>query len=301
MLDRLLGRAELKERISELESENERLQRQMEAESDRRRDAVTQRQRAEERVNRLEDRIAELRDRVERAEADEDAGGRSFRRRERCRGERLDAVLDRLRGVEAPPDGALTAYVAEGEVPDPVAATLGDRSPLVRDAAPALVVADDAGLVAAALRPPLPPEPFATWEATFRLRDRWFRPTGRFAFGLVRSDSFAFGVYDGEERAAFEGFESDVMSDHSKGGFSQGRFERRRDEQIDSHLDAVRETLADHDADALDRVILVGERTVLSRLEGDADVTAAVDVGGRDREALTDAFREFWTTRVYGL
>lgn len=300
MLDRLLGRAELKARIDELEETNDHLERQLDAEAERRSDAVTERQRAEERINRLEDRIAELRDRAERAEATGGDVDRSFRHVEDCRGRRLEAVLDRLRGVDAPPDGALTAYVA-GEVPDPVVEALGDRLPLVRDAAPALVCADDAGLVAAAFRPPLPPEPFADWGAEFRLRAEWFRPVGRFGFGLVRSDTFAFGVYEGDDRVAFEGFDSDVMSDHSKGGFSQGRFERRRDEQIESHLGAVRDVLDEHDAGALDRTVLVGEKTALSRLEDDADVTARVDAGGDGSDDLDAAFEEFWTTRVYGL
>ncbi|AUX08517.1 peptide chain release factor-like protein [Halalkaliarchaeum desulfuricum] len=298
MIDRLLGRAELKARIDELEEANEHLERQLEAESDRRADAVTERQRAEERINRLEDRIEELQDRVSRAEEGRDEE-LSFRHAERCRGRRLESVLDRLRSLEAPREGALTAYV-ETEVPDSVREVLGDRSPLVRDAAPALVLADDAGVVAAALAPPLPPEPFSEWEDCFRLPDKWFRPTGRFGFGLVRSDTFAFGVYDGDELDAFEGFESDVISDHSKGGFSQGRFERRRDEQIDAHVDRVRNVLKTRDED-LDRTVLVGERTVLSRLESDVDVTATAGAGGTDRDALAAAFEEFWTTKLYGL
>ena len=298
MIDRLLGRAELKARIDELEEANEHLERQLEAESDRRADAVTERQRAEERVNRLEDRIEELQDRVRRAEEGRDEV-LSFRHVERCRGGRLASVLDRIRSVAAPQEGVLTAYV-DGEVPGPVREVLGHRSPLVRDAAPALVLADDAGIVAAAMVPPLPPEPFLEWGDRFRLPRRWFRPTGRFGFGLVRSDTFAFGVYDGEELDAFDGFESDVISDHSKGGFSQGRFERRRDEQIDAHLDRVRNVLAERDGD-LDRTILVGEGTLLSRLESDADVTSTAAAGGADRDALENAFAEFWTTKLYGL
>ncbi|UWG51922.1 Peptide chain release factor eRF1 [Halalkaliarchaeum sp. AArc-CO] len=298
MIDRLLGRAELKARIDELEEANEHLERQLEAESDRRADAVTERQRAEERINRLEDRVEELQDRVRRAEDNRDEG-LSFRHVERCRGRRLESVLDRLRSLEGPQEGILTAYV-DGDVPEPVRELLGDRSPLVRDAAPALVLADDAGVVAAAMVPPLPPEPFLEWDDRFRLPRRWFRPTGRFGFGLVRSDTCAFGIYEGEELEAFEGFESDVISDHSKGGFSQGRFERRRDEQIDAHLDRVRDVLEDRDGD-LDRTILVGEGTLLSRLASEADVTATTDAGGADRDALGDAFAEFWTTKLYGL
>ena len=51
MLDDLLGRTELKERIEELETERDRLEARLEAESERRADAVSAKQTAEERIN----------------------------------------------------------------------------------------------------------------------------------------------------------------------------------------------------------------------------------------------------------
>ena len=101
MLDKLLGRAELKARIEELEDENHHLERQLDAESDRRADAVSDKQAAEERINRLEDRITELEDRVERSQQREEHG-REPRRTESLRGDRLDSVLDRLESVSTP-------------------------------------------------------------------------------------------------------------------------------------------------------------------------------------------------------
>jgi len=296
MLDRLLGRAELRDRIAELEGENERLRRQLDAESERRSEAVTGRQRAEERVNRLEDRIEELEDRVERAEND-DAPEPSFRRVETVRGRRLGELLDRLDSLETGPEGVLTAFV-DDDPPGAVREAFGDRARLVRRAAPAVVVVDDAGMVSAALRPPIEPEPFCAWDDRVRIDDGWFRPAGRFAFGLVSADAFAFGVYDGDDRVSFEGFESDVKGNHSKGGFSQSRFERLRDEQLEAHLDDVREALSEHDAE---RTLLVGDRAALAELEAFADATATVDERGADRGALDAAFRSFWSTRVYGI
>ncbi len=66
-VDELLGRASLRERIDELEDENERLRKRYEAESDRRAEATTARQDAEERINRLEDRIAQLEGELDQA------------------------------------------------------------------------------------------------------------------------------------------------------------------------------------------------------------------------------------------
>jgi peptide subunit release factor 1 (eRF1) len=160
------------------------------------------------------------------------------------------------------------------------------------------VLADDAGLVSVALDPPRPPERFTQWGPGFRLRESWFRPTGPYALALVRSDTFAYGAFEADDRVAFEAVESDVMGNHSKGGFSQARFERRRDEQVDRHLDRCREVV---DERAPETLYVVGERTVLDRFEDVADATRPVDARGDPESALAAAVREFWTTTLYRL
>ena len=299
MIDRLLGRAELKERIEELEEEKRHLQRRAEAEEERRSDAVADRQRAEERVNELEHRIESLEDRLKRAEGTE--ASVEFRRVTDRSGSRLADALDRFRAVESgDPEGLLTAFVPDADsVPAAVSDWFGERAALVRRAAPAVVLADDTGAVSVALTPPIAPEPFDRWSDRFRLDEAWFRPTGRFAFAVVRSDTFAVGTYEGDERVAFEGFASEVKEAHSKGGFSQGRFERRRDGQIDDHLEKANEALAEvADAEDVDRVIAVGERSVLGRVRDRADVTDVSDATGKPEAALDDAFRDFWRLRI---
>lgn len=296
MLDELLGRAELKDRIEELEEEKEHLRRRAAAEEERRSEAAAKRQAAEERVNRLEDRITELEDRVERAGREEP--NLAFRGVERLSGSRLDEVLARLRSVATTEEGALTAMVADDAVPEVVRETFGEHVALVRRASPCLVLTDDAGLVSAALAPPVEPEPFTEWSDGFELNEAWLRPTGRFGFAVVRSDLFAYGTYEGRDLVDSEGFTSEVKEQHSKGGFSQQRFERLRDEQIDEHLDECAERL---DARDPDRLFVVGERTVLGRFRDRADVTATVDATGDPETALGSAFRDFWTTQLFRL
>jgi peptide subunit release factor 1 (eRF1) len=296
MLDDLLGKTELKKRIAKLEDENERLQNQLEAEQERRADASTAKQDAEERINRLEDRIADLEGQLDQAESDDDL---TFRYREDVAGERRDAVLDRLRSFGTGAEGVLTAYI-EGDLPEPVVETLGERTPLVRRAEPCLVVADDAGLLATALDPPVPPGPFCEWDDHVPLERSWFAPGGRYALALVRADLFAVGVYEGVDRVDFSGFESDVKGQHSKGGYSQSRFERLRDEQVEDHLDDVRMVLRTLRGD-VDRLFLAGDRKAIEALDEPADAVAAVDATGDPEEALGTAFHDFWTTRIYGL
>lgn len=300
MLDELLGRAELKRRIETLEEDKRHLQRQLDAESERRADAVSARQDAEERINRLEDRIEALGDRVARSESADD-DGRAFRGVDSLRGDRLIDVLDRLDSVEAGPEGALTAAVTDDDrpLPETVADAAGDDAPLVRRAAPTVYCTDDAGLVSIGLRPPLVPAAFARWGDGFELDRAWFRPTGRLLFGVVRADVCAVGEYVDGKRRDWAGFESDVKADHSKGGFSQGRFERIREEQIAEHLEKATDLLERRrEAFDPDRVVLTGERAVLAELGALADHTARTDAGGDPGAALEHAFADFWTTRL---
>jgi peptide subunit release factor 1 (eRF1) len=298
MLDELLGRAELKARIEELEEENHHLERRAEAEEERRAEAAAERQEAEAEVNRLEDRITELEDRVERLGGDEEAD-LDYRGTEDLFGERLDEVLARLDSFATGPEGAFSAVVGD-DVPAAVADAFGDRTALVRRAAPCLCLTDDAGLVSVALDAPTPPDEFAAWDDQFRAERSWFVPEDPVRVALVRSDLFALGVYDGASVTLVDEVESDVMNAHSKGGFSQARFERRRDEQVDNHLDRATEALDAHESVA-DGLVVLGERTVLGDFRERADWVATVDASGDPEEALREAVREFWTTRLYRL
>ncbi|WP_332899931.1 Vms1/Ankzf1 family peptidyl-tRNA hydrolase [Haladaptatus sp. CMSO5] len=291
MFDDLLGRTELKERIEALESEKRHLERQLSAEQERRADASHARQQAEERVNRLEDQIAGLEGKLGQPDGEQSL---SVRTAERLRGDRLSEVLTRLESVETGPEGALSAVVTD-DLPTELTDLLGDRAALVSRAAPCVFFGDDAGLVSVALEPPLVPDAHATWDDHFAFDRAWFEPTGTFAFALVRSDLFALGEYEGRERVSLTGFETDVKSNHSKGGFSQGRFERIREGQIADHVERCLEAVEQTDAD---RLIVVGERTVLGKFKPHADATRTVDATGEPEEALADAFRDFWTTRL---
>lgn len=301
MLDSLLGRASLKAEIETLEAELadcrdelDRLEEQREAADRRRREAIREGQAAQEERNRLEDRIEQLTTDLERAR-----GGTSVspRGRRRCSRTHTDRILQILSSVETEPEGAYTAMVTDAGA-DAIREHFSDRRGLVADAAPCLCLFDDAGLIEVALEPPLAPAPFERWDDRFHLETEWFLPTGSFSFALVRADRFALGTYDGSTMTYRDGFESEVMGRHSKGGFSQARFERRREEQIDAHLDRVTEAMAQLDPDEL---VLAGSREALDRLEIDARASVAVDASGPLESALESAFDAVWTTTLHRL
>ncbi|MFB6114906.1 MAG: Vms1/Ankzf1 family peptidyl-tRNA hydrolase [Candidatus Nanohalobium sp.] len=70
-----------------------------------------------------------------------------------------------------------------------------------------------------------------------------------------------------EEEGEFEEVEtlkSRIEKKHSKGGFSQGRFERKREEQIEQHLDEVKEFVEGLEGD----VYLLGESRLCEEIPG---------------------------------
>ena len=62
-----------------------------------------------------------------------------------------------------------------------------------------------------------------------------------------------------------ESIKSRVDREHSKGGFSQGRFERKRDEQIEKHVNQVKEVLKDFRNEEL---YLLGTEKLCEQLPG---------------------------------
>ncbi|WP_276998314.1 Vms1/Ankzf1 family peptidyl-tRNA hydrolase [Haloquadratum walsbyi] len=302
MLDELLGRAELKAQIADLKEKKHHLERQLAAEEERRTDAVRERQEAEREVNQLQDRIEGLEERVERlSESQTERDELSVRTTQDIRGARRKNILDRIRSVETGPEGALTAMVTE-TVPNEIRRLLDERSALVQRLAPCLVCIDDAGMIAVAIELTAPPTPFVEWGTTFRIEPQWVAPAEPVTVAVVRSDIFALGVYDGSTLTHVTDVTTDVMDAHSKGGFSQARFERRRDQQIEDHLEHAHEAIETHLTEnsqiQTSEVVVLGEKTVLGAFSDLAGRRETVDATGEPKSALEDAVDEFWTIRV---
>jgi len=303
MLDRLLGRASLNARIDELEAENERLQKRYEAESERRADAATARQDAEERVNRLEDRIAQLEGELERVDADETE--LTVRRRDQLRGpgsrwfstgwrpsERGRGCVDRQRGRR----GARIGPCGSGR--------RARRSGRARRRRRAVSVLRRRRRIARRdARAADHPDVDAAWRDRFALEREWFLPTGRHAVALVRTDLFAVGVYEGDERVDYRGFESDVKGSHSKGGFRRpgsSGFATDRSTTTSSAV-ATRCRRTNRGRTGRHAVLyLVGQRGTVDALVDESGLeptaTAAVDATGEPKAALADAVRSFYGT-----
>jgi len=232
MIDDLLGRTELKERIEELEDQIDALEGKLDAAERKRKNAVTEKQESDRRVNELESKVEELRDRLERAESEEEEY--DFRLARTVRDDDLAEVLDLLETARSGAEALTTIHVApDDSVPDEFGTETTALLRRVESKTGLVAFGDDTGVVRAALVPPVAVDETRVEHAAEFVFDRsLFELSGTYAVAVVRSDEYAGGVYVDGERAGFSSRSTEVKSKHSKGGYSQGRFERARDEEV---------------------------------------------------------------------
>ena len=159
----------------------------------------------------------------------------------------MDLLMERLKACRSPKDDLLVAFYP-GPVPE------DDALPSQIKKAASAIKSQRGGIIlhcpqlfTLQLIPPFP------------ISESYFREGSAFALDLMRDmmdtpilvvsahagETFLGVALDREGFEAEEQVESSVMGKHSKGGWSQKRFERLREEDIKSHLDMVQEKLAE--------------------------------------------------------
>ena len=103
---------------------------------------------------------------------------------------------------------------------------------------------------------------------------------------LVRLGGHAAGVFSGRRLVDSKVDNRFVKGRHKKGGSSQRRFERRREEQarmaLEQAADTAAQVLLPHRAD-LDALVLGGDRSALREVIGGPPAAAAARPDGRGR------------------
>lgn len=252
---------ELEQKLEDIREERDSLRERFEAESRRRSELARQKQQAEEKLNRLEDRLdnfGEEDDEEEEIEVD----------RVRLGFEETLRMLRKLDSVKSPEKDLLTVYSAE-EV-EKVEDFRGLKNAVTPGQLERLRAAEG---FAAFLDPDLESVLLETRPVFGKGWDigRMFDVSGMLEFieeekhwVLVSAGETSIFREQAGEYEEVETVKSRVNRQHSKGGFSQGRFDRKRDEQVEQHLEQVEETLQDRES-----VYLLGDRRLCEDLPGE--------------------------------
>lgn len=159
----------------------------------------------------------------------------------------MDLLRERLKACRSPNDDLLASYYP-GSVPED-----GGLPPQIKKAAAAIkskrggIILHSPQLFTLLLIPPFPIQESYTREGSVFVLDplEEMMDTPVLVVSAHAGETFLGVALSREGFEAEEMVESSVMGKHSKGGWSQKRFERLREEDIKSHVDLVSEKLAE--------------------------------------------------------
>lgn len=302
ILDSILGKEELKQKIADLEdkiedleNENDEIREKLARVKSKRKEAVTEKQDAYQEKNKLEDRVHQLQGKLDRLESESEDPSTEDKSVELTNPEDIREIFNLLDSVEYNDQVARTVSVRKREHLTQTLSDLEVDTSKVRIGD--LVLTDEYGIINCSIDLPIPYSHIDHQGVCFTLRRENFLPTDDYYFAVLRSDTFAIGKYERWDRKDIRTVRSRVGENHSKGGFSQSRFENRRDKQIDEHLKDSKEVVEDF-YDDRKKLIIVGDEQVLDNMETYADHMDTTDATGSPTESLDEAFSKFWRIKI---
>jgi hypothetical protein len=213
----------------------------------------------------------------------------------------MDLLMERLKACRSPKDDLLVAFYP-GPVPE------DDALPSqIKKAAAAIksrrggIILHSPQLFTLQLIPPFPnQESYSREGSTFALDSlEEMMDTSVLVVSAHAGETFLGVALSREGFEAEEQVESQVMGKHSKGGWSQKRFERLREEDIKSHVDLVSEKLAEMMGKyktLLKYAVLSGEESLIRQIAPAIDLPVVERRLERHEERKTKELLE----EVYG-
>lgn len=249
--------------IEDKDQQIEKLENMLEAEKNRRKKHTREKQEAQEKVNRLEDQLEGLK---EKEEVNEKKEVSEIKSQDLSLDDFLSS-LEKLGSIEADKSELMTVYSPEklsnhSNIQDIKSTVPEDKLEELLNLEKLLIFYDpDLGLSV------FKSTPFYDERSTVGKSFEVEKLLGFIAEEKIwvlvsRGETRIYSEKDGEVEK-LEEVKSRVNSKHGKGGFSQGRFERKRDEQVDQHLEQVEKQIK-----GLENIYLLGEETLCKELPG---------------------------------
>ncbi len=294
---------EKNDRLKDLEKQVEKLRRDLKKERDRAKEAITEKQRVDKELKDTKQKIETLEDRISRVKEKEERE-RNFKRVVIFSREDALIFLDELKSFRTEKNFLLTQYFS-----DPKKAKSDDMAKAVKsiDSKTGYVgFQDELEIFSFVLVPPFPVENDFFRNNLFHTEkvNQLLNSDLKILFLSLHSGKSCVGFMVGPEIKDFKIIRSSVKSKHSKGGFSQGRFERGRKKQIREHIKSVLEYLEDLKYDDLDYVVLDGNERIIGEIVGNLPFDCSVinrnlDISEISKKNSDEFSKEIWSTRVY--
>lgn len=253
---------QLKDRIEELEEEKDSLQERFESEKERRSKVSAEKQEAERKLKKLRQKL-EVQDKQDKQNEEDERALHEFRHLEL---EEARDILSKLDSVSSESDDMVTVY-SQGKLSDiedyrGLKNTLEAEYISAVDLDSPVVAFIDGSLFSTVIK--LRPFFRSRWYLgeEFNLSDIWnFMEEEKIWVILSAGKSRIIREKDGDILETEE-VKTRVDHKHTQGGYSQKRFERKRDEQIEEHIQAVQAEID------VDDYFVLGERNLCKKLDG---------------------------------
>ena len=251
---------QLEDKIEELEDEKQSLEEQLKAEQGRRRELSRKKQSAEEELNKLKDRVRNLEKQdEEETETREQVDYRSLSFSQ------FENLLEKLDSIESPEKELVTVYTSEDvfEVERELKNSVDSETFTQLSGIGKFAGFIDEQLGVYILKTHIPHTAGVELGQGFDISQVKDFVDKKKHFVTVSAGESKIYREQGGEYEQVESITSRVDHEHSQGGFSQGRFERKRDEQVRNHLEEVEERLQDKED-----IYLLGEKRLCKELPG---------------------------------
>jgi hypothetical protein len=248
---------EMQNKLEKKEEEKEKFKNRFEAEKERKAELATQKQEAEEKLNKMQD------DGSEENSLNEESSEKSHSSDE-ISVEKVKAILEKLKAMKSPKEDFVSIYCPGNlsDLPD----VKGLKNTVRREEYEFI---SDEGFVAFIdpdlIKVKLNSRDFSSpkWETSreFRTQELSEFISKEKKWAVISAGSSTIVKEADGEILEREEIESRVDRKQKKGGFSQGRFERKRDEQIEEHLDEAEDKISEE-------TLLLGEKRLCKKLPG---------------------------------
>lgn len=311
LVDKILGKDELKDRIEvlqqrvdELQEEKENLKKRYEKDRERTKEAVSEKQELHERINKKEDKIQSLKDKLRKRDMVDKASGGATDNEGLDRSS-LESILAKLESIESgdedlftvylPSDGSVGGLGGRGNIRSEL--TLNKLKKLKNtDSRTGKILFHSPDIIDFFLLPPLPVEE-EEWSKSdgFLLEPLKEQLDKRLGFIFLSAGGSGVAVFDdGIDKTDVIG--SEIKNKHKKGGFSQDRFSEQRENELKSHVEEVQNRAYEIFED-IDVLVVSGSEEMIGQLEIEDYKVLQKNVNLSkisDEEDFEVAFNEVW-------
>lgn len=293
---------ELKEKEKDLKNKAKRKEEKLERERKRAKEAVTEKQKSDKKLKEAKHKIESLEDRIRNLEEQSEEIMAVGEVKVLGREETI-SLLDELGGLRSDDNSLVTHYIRNPE-------EAGDNEVVrilrkIDSDVGYVYLRDRFKTLNCILVPPLPVEKEFHRGGELKLGKirKLLKSDLRLFFVSVHAGKSAVGLLEGPHFESFNLVRDRVKGKHSKGGFSQGRFQRRREKQVKKHLQEVIEKVESSAMD-VDYILLDGNKEMVSKLRNELSVDVPLierslgigKVNGRDKK---DYAGKVWSSKLY--